>query len=96
MEDLATRFADLLESSVGKVRSLTVDRLDRGIKITSLGILAATLAVIAVVYLIRAIFVAVSVPLGVIGAYAAFGGLFVAGGVFVWAIRKRKPKEEDG
>lgn len=96
MEDFATRFADLLENTANKVRSLTIDRLDRGIKITSLGILAATLAFIAVVYLVRAIFVAVSVPLGIVGAYALFGGLFAIAGVFVWAIRKSEDKAPSG
>lgn len=94
MEELASRFADLLENSALKVRSLTVDRADRAIKITALGIIAVTLGAVAAVYLIRAIFQAVAVPLGVLGAYALFGGLFVAGGVFVWAIRKREPKED--
>ncbi len=93
MENFATRFADLLENTANKVRSLTIDRMDRGIKITSLGIVAATLALIAIVYLIRAIFVAVSVPLGVLGAYALFGGLFAVAGVFVWANRRRDKKE---
>ena len=95
MEEFATRFADLLENTALKVRSLTVDRFDRAIKITALSIVAATLGLIALVYLIRAIFQAVAVPLGVLGAYAFFGGLFVVGGAFLWAIRKRKPKEED-
>lgn len=94
MEDLATRFADLLESSALKVRSLTVDRLDRAIKITALGVVAVTLGFIAVIYLIRAIFQAVAVPLGVLGAYALFGGLFVIGGAFMWAIRKRDSKDD--
>jgi drug/metabolite transporter superfamily protein YnfA len=95
MEEFATRFADLLENSALKVRSMTVDRFDRGIKITALGVVAATLGIIAVIFLIRAIFNAVAVPLGVVGAYAAFGGLFVFAGAFLWAIRKRQPKEDD-
>ena len=94
MEDLATRFADLLENAALKVRSLTIDRLDRAIKITALGVVAATLGFIAVIYLIRAIFQAVAVPLGVLGAYALFGGLFVIGGAFMWAIRKRASKDD--
>jgi hypothetical protein len=95
MDEFATRFADLLENTALKVRSMTVDRFDRGIKMTALGVIAVTLAVIAVVYLIRAIFNAVAVPLGVLGAYAAFGGLFVVAGAFLWAMRKREPKEDD-
>lgn len=96
MDDFATRFADLLEKSAGKVRALTVDRLDRGIKIASLGLVAATLALIALVYLVRSIFVAVSVPLGVLGAYALFGGLFVVAGTVAWVMRKSRPKDGNG
>ncbi len=95
MDEFATRFADLLEDTALKVRSLTIDRLDRAIKITALGIIATTLGGVAIVYLIRAIFQAVAVPLGVLGAYAFFGGLFVVGGAFMWATRKRPPKEDD-
>ncbi len=95
MNEFATRFADLLENTGLKVRSLTIDRLDRAIKITALGIIAVTLGAIAVVYLIRSIFQAVAVPLGVLGAYTLFGGLFVVGGAFVWAIRKRDAKEDN-
>ena len=93
MDDLATRFADLLENTALKARSLTVDRFDRAIKITALGVVAITLALIAGIYLIRAIFQAVAVPLGVIGAYTLFGGLFVVGGALMWAMRKREPEE---
>jgi len=73
MDEFATRFADFLENTALKIRSLTIDRLDRAIKITALGIVAITLAFLAIVYLIRAIFQAVAVPLGVLGAYASFG-----------------------
>lgn len=96
MDELASRFADLLENTALKVKSLTIDRADRAIKITALGIVAVTLGLIAIIYLIRAIFQAVAVPLGVLGAYAFFGGLFVIGGALVWAMRKRESKEDDG
>lgn len=95
MDEFATRFADLLENTTIKIRSLTVDRFDRAIKVTGLGIVAVTLALVAIVYLIRAIFQAVAVPLGVLGAYAFFGGLFVLGGALMWALRKRESKEDD-
>ncbi len=96
MDEIPTRFADLLENAALKVRSLTVDRLDRAVKITALGIIAVTLGAIAIIYLVRAIFEAVAVPLGVLGAYALFGGLFVVGGALMWAMRKRQPKEDNG
>ena len=93
MDDLAVRFADLLEAIATKVRSLTVDRIDRGARIVSLAMVAAALALFASVMLVLGVFRAVSVPLGVTGAYVFFGGLFVLGGAFVWAIRKRPPRD---
>ena len=41
MEELAGRFAEVLEQIGVKVRSLTTDRVARGIRVTGLGILAA-------------------------------------------------------
>ncbi|NOY56731.1 MAG: hypothetical protein GXP34_12185 [Actinobacteria bacterium] len=93
MNDMATRFADLLETVATKIRSLTVDRLARGIRIATAGLVAFVLALLAVIYLIVAIFRVVAVPLTMEGAYAAFGGLFLAAGVFVWL--KRNPKDDN-
>ena len=91
MDDLATRFADFLEELATKIRSLTVDRFARGIRLALAGTVAGTLAIIAFVYLVVSVFRAVAVPLTVEGAYLAFGGLFVLAGVLVWL--KRNPKD---
>ena len=91
MDDMATRFADFLEDIATRIRSLTVDRFAQGIRLALAGTVAGMLVVIALVFLIVAVFRAVSVPLTVEGAYAAFGGLFILGGVLVWV--KRKPKD---
>jgi predicted phage tail protein len=91
MDDLATRFADFLEGIATKVRSLTVDRFARGIRLALAWTVAGALAMIALVFLIVSVFRAVAVPLTVEGAYAAFGGLFILAGVLVWL--KRKPKD---
>ncbi len=91
MDDMATRFADFLENITTKIRSLTVDRFTRGIRLALAGTVAGTLALIAFVFLVVSVFRAVSVPLTVEGAYAAFGGLFILAGVLVWL--KRKPKD---
>lgn len=96
MENFATRFADLLENASLKVRSQTVDRADRVIKIASLGLVAATLVAVALIFLAVAIFRAVAEPLTVPWTYALFGGLFVVGGAIVWAVRKRAPKDGNG
>jgi drug/metabolite transporter superfamily protein YnfA len=91
MDDMPTRFADFLENIATKIRSLTIDRFARGMRLALAGTVAATLALIALIFLIVSVFRAVSVPLTVEGAYAAFGGLFILAGVLVWL--KRKPKD---
>lgn len=93
MDDLATRFADFLETTATKIRSLTVDRFARGIRLALAGTVAGTLVVIALVYLVVSVFRAVAVPLTVEGAYLAFGGLFILAGVLVWL--KRNPKDDN-
>ncbi len=93
MNDMATRFADLLETVATRIRSLTVDRLARIIRIAIAAVVAVSLVVVALIYLIVAVFRAVSVPLTMEGAYAAFGGLFLLIGLFVWL--KRNPKEDN-
>lgn len=90
MNDLATRFADFLEDIAARVRSLTVDRLARVLRLALAGTVAATLVLIALIFLVVSIFRAVAVPLTVEGAYAAFGGLFIAAGVLVWLKRTTK------
>lgn len=93
MDDLATRFADFLEATATKIRSLTVDRFARGIRLALAGTVAGTLVVIALVYLVVSVFRAVAVPLTVEGAYLAFGGLFILAGALVWL--KRNPKDDN-
>jgi protein-S-isoprenylcysteine O-methyltransferase Ste14 len=92
MEDLAPRFAELLESSAAKVRALTVDRARRGITITSLAIPALVLGGFAVVFLFMTIHSALAILVGQWIAYAIEAGLFGVGGALLWT--KRIPKEE--
>lgn len=93
MDDLAVRFADLLEGIASRVRGLTVDRIDRAVRIVTLGFVTATLAVVALIMLTIAVFRAVASQIGVIPAYFLFGGLFVVLGVLAWAMRKRAPAD---
>lgn len=93
MDEFATKFADFLESTSTKVREMTVDRISKGLKIAALGIVAATLGLIAVIYLFISIIRALAVPLTAAGAFGVVGGLFVAGGAFMWWKRTQEPKE---
>jgi len=93
MDEFATKFADFLESSSAKVRAMTVDRISRYLKIGALGLVAATLVLIAVIYLFISIIRALAVPLTAAGAFGVVGGLFVIGGALVWWKRTQEPEE---
>lgn len=87
MEELAARFAEILEQIAIKVRSLTVDRVARGIRVTGLGILAASLGLSALLFLFLAIFGALEIPLTTAGAFAVVGVVLVGAGTYLWLKR---------
>ena len=89
MDQFADKFADFLEAQAQKVRSLTVDRLDR---LISLGIIAAVLTFVALTLLSIALFRIVATYVTSPGAYAIFGGIFIIAGAFAWT--RRKPEQE--
>ena len=88
MQEYATKFADLLEQVASKVRSMTVDRIAKAITLTGLGILTATLAFTALIFLLWAIFGALEIPLSTAGAFAVLGALLIGAGSFLWFKRK--------
>lgn len=89
MEEFAARFADLIDEIAIKIRSLTVDRVARGIRLTGLGILTATLALTALSFLLWALFGAVEIPLTTAGAFAVFAVILIGVGVYMWKKKAR-------
>lgn len=89
MEDFAARFADTLESLASRVRSLTVDRVSRAIRLATLGMTAATLALLATVFLALALFGALAIPLGNDGAFGVLGLVVLVAGIVAWVKRKK-------
>ena len=87
MEQLAAQFADLVEAIANKVRSLTVDRVATGIRVTGLGILAATLGFTALLFLFWAIFGALEIPLTTAGAFGVVAAALIGTGVVIWIKR---------
>ncbi len=87
MDEYAARFAELLEQIALKIRSVTVDRVARGIRFAGLGILAATLGLTAVLFLLLAIFGALEIPLTTAGALAVVGALLTGAGIYMWMKR---------
>ena len=87
MDQLASSFADLLESAAKKARSLTVDRAQYGLRVVTFALVAVTLVGISVTLLVRSGFHLLAAFVGVTAAYAIFGGLFVLAGALVWSRR---------
>jgi hypothetical protein len=87
MDELPARFAGFLESVAIKVRSLTVDRVRRVIRLTSLGLVAATLGMLALLFLVLTIHGALAIPLGPDGAFAVLGLLLAVAGAVLWSKR---------
>jgi len=90
MQEYAARFADLLEQVATKIREMTVDRVRTAVTLTGLGILAAALGLMTVVFLVWAIFGALEIPLTTAGAFAVFGVVLLAGGSYMWFKRNEE------
>jgi hypothetical protein len=87
MEEYAARFAELLEQITIKIRSLTVDRVSEGIRLTGLGIVVASLGFTALLFLLLAVFGALEIPLTTAGALAVTGLLLTGTGAYLWSKR---------
>ncbi len=94
MDDFPVKLADLLESVAGRVRALTVDRVAQWSKMAALGLVAASLGALAVVFLGIGLFRLVAYAIGTTTTYAALAGLVLAVGLFLWIMRTRPPKED--
>lgn len=87
----ATRYADFLEQVAVRVRSLTIDRVLKAVRVVALALPALVLALMAVIFLLLTIHGALAIPLGHWAAFAVEGGLFLLAGTLLW--RKRSPKQ---
>ena len=87
MDELANRFADFLEENAAKVRAMTVDRVDRGLKITAGAMVAGMLVLIVLIFLLIALVRALGELITIEGAYLLLGGLLVVAGAFAWSRR---------
>ena len=89
VEDFPTRFADFLESIAIRVRSMTVDRIARAVRLSALGIVAAALGIMALMFLLLTMYGALAIPLGPDGAFAVLGGVALIGGAVLWSRRSK-------
>ena len=90
--DYPTKIADFLEQIATRIRSLTVDRASLAVTWTAIGVVVATLAVLAVIWLLVGFFRALGTLIGQELAYAVVGGILLLVGVFLWM--KRYPDDE--
>ncbi len=93
MDDFPVKLADLLEGIAGKARALTVDRVAQWAKMAALGMVAASLGFLALLFLIIGLFRLLSSVIGVTPAYAVLGGIFLIAGAFLWVKRTKPPKD---
>lgn len=93
MDELANRFADFLEQNAAKVRAMTVDRVDRGLKITAGAMVAGMLVFIVLIFLLIALVRALGELITIEGAYLALGGLLLVAGAFAWSRRTDKDRK---
>lgn len=89
MDDFPAKLASFLEDIAGRARAMTVDRAAKAVRLTSLGIIAAALGLMTLVFLFLTIYGALEIPLGEWGAFAVLAGLFVLAGAFMWGKRTR-------
>ena len=95
MDDFPVKLADLLEGFAGKARALTVDRVAQWTKMLALGMVAATLGFLAILFLIIGLFRLLSSVIGVTPTYAVLGGIFLIAGAFFWNMRTKPPKDDE-
>ena len=97
MEDFPRRIADLLESVTLRVRAMTIDRVATGVKWAALSPLLATLALVAMIFLLIGTFRILAELVGsTIIAYTILGGIFLLAGLFLWWTRnpRLEPKPD--
>lgn len=91
-DNYPAKIADFLEQIATRIRSLTVDRASLAVTWTAIGLVVATLAVLAVIWLLVGFFRALGTLIGQELAYAVVGGILLLVGVFLWM--KRYPDDE--
>jgi hypothetical protein len=93
VDDFPVKLADLLEGVASKARALTIDRVAHWSKMAALGLVAASLGFLAVLFLLIGLFRLLASLIGVTPSYAVLGGIFLIGGVILWVMRTKPPKE---
>ena len=92
--DYPAQIAEFLEGLAIKIRSMTVDRAENAVTWTALGVLLASIFLLAVIWLLVGFFRAFGALVGQEVAYAITGGILIIVGALLWM--RRFPDEETG
>ena len=95
MNDFPTQIADFLEDTASKVRSMTVDRLAGWAKWTGVGIIAALLGLVMVIFFVVGLTRLLAGLVGMQWSYTIIGGLFLVIGMFLWRLRIPREASQD-
>jgi hypothetical protein len=95
MNDFPTRIADFLESTAGKIRAMTVDRVAGWAKWTGVGIVASLLGLALLIFLVVGLVRLLAGLVGMQWAYTIIGGLFVVVAMFLWRLRVPRDASQD-
>ncbi|MEN8112840.1 MAG: hypothetical protein ABFS21_00515 [Actinomycetota bacterium] len=90
--DYPAKIADFLEQTATRIRSLTVDRVATAVTWTAIGVVATTLILLVVIWILVGFFRALGTLIGQELGYVVVGGILLIAGVFVWV--KRHPNDE--
>ncbi len=94
MEDYPAKIADLLETVAVRTRSMTVDRVRVWVTWGAVGLVAAMLLTLVLVFLFVGLFRALATLVGTEPAYLILGGIFLIVGMFLWARPMPREREE--
>lgn len=89
MSNWTTQVADKIEQVVVTVRDRTVTPAERAARMIVYGTFAAFCVLTSVFLLAVALFRVLTIPLPVWAAWIVLGGIFIAGGAFLWTRRTR-------
>ena len=87
MSEWTTQAADTIEKTVVAIRDRTVEPATRAANIVVFGVFGACCAVTALFLLTIVTFRALTYAMPVWAAWMVLGGIFVAGGLFLWTRR---------
>ena len=91
-QDYPAQIADFFEGLAAKIRSMTVDRAENAVTWTALGLMLATIMLLAIIWLLVAYFRAFGELVGQEVAYAITGGILIIVGALLWM--RRFPNDE--